>query len=124
LRQARLHPVAISPGGRSTSPARPTPHRFNPCCLTSEPTRTPLIGKFPLRSWKNPAYSGYRYTVVRLEQGRPAGVGSSAGAAAYAGSGHQTTISGLPAAGTYTIVVYTVDQYGNVSAPAALAVAR
>ncbi len=72
--------------------------------------------------WKNPADSGYRSTIVRVEQGRPAGVGSSAGTFAYQGTGHAAALSGLSTAETYTAVVYTVDQYGNVSAPAELAV--
>jgi hypothetical protein len=69
-------------------------------------------------AWKNPAPGRYRYTVVRIERGRPVGVGPSAGAAAYAGAGQRTTIGALSTKETYTIVVFTVDQYGNVSNPA------
>jgi hypothetical protein len=64
--------------------------------------------------------SRYRYTVVRIEPYGAKGLSPSAGAAGYAGSGHSTTIGGLPAS-RYTIAVCTVDQYGNVSSPAELA---
>jgi hypothetical protein len=70
-------------------------------------------------TWKNPAPSRYRYTVVRVEPGRPGAVAPVAGIAAYAGNGQQAMIGGLKSGATYTLVVYAVDQYGNVSAPAA-----
>ena len=44
-------------------------------------------------AWKNPALSRYRYTVVRVQPGRPVGVTPSAGGAAYAGTGQRTTIA-------------------------------
>ena len=66
-------------------------------------------------AWKNPAPSRYRYTVVRIEPGRPVGLAPSAGVAAYAGAGQRTTIAGLSSKETYTVVVFAVDQYGNVS---------
>ena len=69
-------------------------------------------------TWKNPALSRYRYTVVRVEPANPGGVGPSAGVAAYSGAGQSTTVTGLLAGHKYTIVVYTVDRYGNVSKPA------
>jgi hypothetical protein len=78
-------------------------------------------GKITL-SWRNPAVSRYRYTVVRIEPYGVKGVSPSAGLAGYAGSGHSTTIGGLSASSKYTVAVYTVDQDGNVSSPAELAV--
>jgi hypothetical protein len=68
-------------------------------------------------TWKNPAISRYHYTMVRVEPASPVGVAPSAGVAAYSGTGHSTTVTGLVAGRKYTIVVYTVDRYGNVSAP-------
>jgi hypothetical protein len=84
-------------------------------------TATGRGGKIAL-AWKNPALSRYRYTVVRVEPGRPGGVAPTTGVAAYEGTGQGTTITGLSARQQYTIGVFTVDQYGNVSAPAELAV--
>jgi hypothetical protein len=91
--------------------------------MVSRLTATRRAGKI-LLTWKNPALSRYRYTVVRVEPGRPVGVAPTAGVAAYEGPGQRTTIAGLPAGQRCIIVVFTVDQYGNVSAPAELAVTR
>jgi hypothetical protein len=73
-------------------------------------------------AWRNPAPSRYRYTVVRVEPGRASGVAPSAGRAAYAGTTQRTAIGGLSTRETYTIVVFTVDQDGNVSNPSKLVV--
>jgi hypothetical protein len=69
-------------------------------------------------TWKNPAHTGCRYTVVRVEPANPGGVGPSAGVAAYSGTRQNTTVTGLLAGHKYTIVVYTVDRCGKVSHPA------
>jgi hypothetical protein len=42
--------------------------------------------------------------------------------AVFAGIGTAATVTGLQAGRTYTVVAYTVDQYGNVSAPVESAV--
>ena len=52
---------------------------------------------------------------MRIEPGRPVGLAPSAGVAADAGTSQRTTIGGLSTKETYTVVVFTVDQYGNVS---------
>jgi hypothetical protein len=69
-------------------------------------------------SWVNPTSSTYRYTVVRIAgPGTPAGVSPIAGNPVFAGTGTSAVAPGLQAGQTYTVVAYTVDQYGNVSAP-------
>ena len=69
-------------------------------------------------AWTNPASGRYRYTEVRVEPANPVGVAPSAGVAAYSGTGQRTILTGLLAGHKYTVVVYTVDRYGNVSNPA------
>lgn len=69
-------------------------------------------------SWVNPSFSGYLHTIVRIERsGSPFGVAPFAGVSAYVGTGHSVTVHGLTVGNSYTVVVYTVDKYGNVSAP-------
>ena len=75
-------------------------------------------------TWANPASSLYSYTVVRIEpSGRPAGLSPIAGQPVFAGTGTAAAATGLRAGRTYTVVAYTVDNYGNVSAPVASTVA-
>jgi hypothetical protein len=70
-------------------------------------------------SWANPTSSIYRYTLVRIEPSpNPAGLAPYAGTAVYAGTGTSAVAHGLIKGATYTVVAYTVDEYGNVSAPA------
>ena len=70
-------------------------------------------------TWANPASSGYRYTLVRIvPSASPAGVAPHAGSAVYAGAGTSAVAHGLTGGRTYTVVAYTVDQYGNASYPA------
>ncbi len=70
-------------------------------------------------SWANPTSSIYRYTLVRIEPSpSPAGLAPYAGTAVYAGTGTSSVAHGLIKGDTYTVVAYTVDEYGNVSAPA------
>jgi hypothetical protein len=70
-------------------------------------------------TWANPSPSGYRYTVVRVESSaKPYAVSPVAGLSGYAGTGTAATVHGLRTGHTYTVVAYTVDQYGNVSQPA------
>jgi hypothetical protein len=73
-------------------------------------------------TWQNPSASGYRYTLIRIEAGTPAAVAAFAGLSGYAGSGTSTTIKGLHSGSPYTLVAFTVDQYGNVSYPVELQV--
>jgi len=69
-------------------------------------------------SWVNPTLSIYLRTVVRIEPtGSPVGVAPFAGISAYAGTGTSVKVHGLTVGHTYTVVVYTVDKYGNVSSP-------
>lgn len=69
-------------------------------------------------TWTNPTSSLYRYTVVRIvPTGKPAGVSPIAGGDVFAGPGTSAVATGLRAGVTYTIVAFTVDIYGNVSAP-------
>jgi len=93
----------------------------------AEPVTTPPAGVTRLNAvatssglnvtWTNPT-ANYSYTVVRLESsGAPAGVSPIAGAAIYAGTGAAAVVHGLRSGHTYTVVAYTVDQYGNISAP-------
>jgi hypothetical protein len=106
----------------------------NPPALTGEfkydasPVTAPPAGITRLKAaaagsslnitWANPTNSNYRYTVVRLEaSGTPAGVSPIAGGPVFAGTGTSAAASGLQAGHTYTVVAYTVDKYGNVSAP-------
>ena len=55
-------------------------------------------------------------------QGGPLGHGR-AGQPVFAGTGTAAAATGLRAGRTYTVVAYTVDDYGNVSAPVASTVA-
>jgi hypothetical protein len=74
-------------------------------------------------TWVNPTVSRFRYTVVRVEpSGAPAGVAPFAGLSAYAGIGKSVKVHGLIIGHRYTVAVFTVDQYGNVSSPARYAV--
>lgn len=73
-------------------------------------------------SWVNPAFSGYRYTVVRMESGYPVAKAPTAGRAVYTGHGTQATAFGLQAGEHYEITAFTVDQYGNVSGPSSIGV--
>jgi hypothetical protein len=73
-------------------------------------------------AWKNPRVGRYRYTVVRVEPAEAVSFGPTAGLAAYAGPGNRAVISGLAPGRGYRVAVFTVDQYGNVSAPAVLRV--
>ena len=69
-------------------------------------------------TWTNPTSSLYRYTVVRIEpSGSPAGVSPIAGGPVFAGAGTSAVAASLLTGQTYTVVAYTVDKYGNVSAP-------
>jgi serine protease len=69
-------------------------------------------------TWANPANSRYRYTVVRIApSGTPAGLSPIAGDAVFAGTGTTAVATGLRPGQAYTVVSYTVDQYGNVSTP-------
>jgi hypothetical protein len=74
-------------------------------------------------TWVNPTVSRYRYTVVRIEpSGTLAGLSPIAGGAVFAGTGTAAVAHGLKTGRTYTVVAYTVDSYGNVSAPVKSAV--
>ena len=56
--------------------------------------------------------------MVRIEpSGAPAGVSPIAGGAVFAGTGTTAVATGLQTGKKYTVVAYTVDKYGNVSAP-------
>lgn len=69
-------------------------------------------------SWVNPTLSTYLHTIVRVERsGAPYGVAPIAGLAAYLGTGQSVKVGGLTVGNSYTVVVYTVDKYGNVSSP-------
>lgn len=68
-------------------------------------------------NWVNPTSSDYRYTVIRVEAGSPAGEAPGAGTAVYEGPGTTATVTGLVAGAAYTVTAFTVDQYGNVSDP-------
>jgi len=94
----------------------------------AEPVTAPPAGVTKLKAavagsglditWANPTSSLYRYTVVRIEpSGKPAGVSPIAGSPVFAGTGTKAVVSGLKAGKKYTVVAYTVDQYGNVSTP-------
>jgi hypothetical protein len=94
----------------------------------AEPVTTPPPGVSSLAAvsttsglditWANPTASIYRYTVVRIESsGSPVGVTPFVGAAVYAGTGTSAVVHGLVNGHSYTVVAYTVDQYGNVSRP-------
>jgi hypothetical protein len=69
-------------------------------------------------SWVNPTLSGYLHTIVRIERsGSPFGVAPFAGVSGYVGTGQSVQVHGLTVGRSYTVVVYTVDKYGNVSSP-------
>jgi len=69
-------------------------------------------------SWVNPTLSRYVHTIVRVERsGAPVGVAPFAGIASYVGTGTSAKVTGLTVGNSYTVVVYTVDQYGNISSP-------
>lgn len=69
-------------------------------------------------SWVNPTLSRYLHTIVRIERsGAPYGVAPFAGIASYVGTGQSVTVHGLTVGHSYTVAVYTVDKYGNVSSP-------
>ena len=53
-----------------------------------------------------------------IPSGSPAGLAPHASAAVYAGTGTNAAAHGPVKGDTYTVAVYAVDQYGNVSAPA------
>jgi hypothetical protein len=75
-------------------------------------------------TWANPTASRYSYTVVRIEpSGTLAGLSPVAGGAVFAGTGTAASVTGLRTGRTYTVVAYTVDKYGNVSAPVESSVA-
>lgn len=71
-------------------------------------------------TWRNPP--GTRYTVIRVEEGTPVGVAPIAGQAVYSGSGTNAQVAGLASGSTYTVTAFTVDDYGNISAPSNLRV--
>lgn len=92
----------------------------------AEPVTTPAPSVTKLKAvaaapkltitWANPTGSRYAYTLVRIySSGTPAGVSPIAGRAVYAGTGAATTVYGLTSGLWYTVVVYTVDPYGNMS---------
>lgn len=67
-------------------------------------------------SWANPA--SIAYTMVRiLPTGTPAGLSPIAGNAVFAGTGTSAVAYSLKTGQKYTVVAYTVDTSGNVSAP-------
>ena len=69
-------------------------------------------------TWVNPTVTRYRYTVVRIESsGSLAGVSPIAGTSVFTGTGTSAVVNGLQTGHTYTVVAFTVDKYGNVSAP-------
>jgi hypothetical protein len=75
-------------------------------------------------TWVNPTAGGYSYTVVRIEpSGTLAGLSPVAGGGVFAGTGTAASVTGLRTGRTYTVVAYTVDTYGNVSAPVKSSVA-
>lgn len=68
--------------------------------------------------WTNPASTLYAYTMVRIvPASAPAGVSPIAGSAVFAGTGTSGVAYSLKAGQAYTVVAYTVDKDGNVSAP-------
>src|SRR5215831_2266277 len=67
--------------------------------------------------WVNPTSPGYRYTVIRVEQGTPIAESPTAGTAVYHGTGTSTEVTGLIAGETYTVTAFAIDQHGNVSDP-------
>ena len=52
-----------------------------------------------------------------------AGLSLVAGGSVFAGTGTAASVTGLRTGRTYTVVAYTVDKYGNVSAPVESSVA-
>jgi len=69
-------------------------------------------------SWVNPTLSRYLHTIVRIERSEsPFGVAPFAGTSGYVGTGQSVKVHGLTVGHSYTVVVYTVDKYGNVSSP-------
>lgn len=69
-------------------------------------------------SWTNPASTVYAYTMVRIvPTSAPAGVSPIAGSAVFAGTGTTGVAYSLKAGQAYTVIAYTVDKTGNVSAP-------
>ena len=94
----------------------------------AEPVTAPPAGVTNLKAvkatsalditWTNPTAALYKYTVVRIESsGGLAGVSPIAGTGVFAGTGTKTVVHGLTAGRTYTVVAFTADKYGNVSAP-------
>lgn len=68
-------------------------------------------------NWVNPTSPGYRYTVIRVEQGTPVAESPTAGTAVYHGTGTSTKVTGLIAGETYTVTAFAIDKHGNVSDP-------
>jgi hypothetical protein len=68
--------------------------------------------------WTNPT-SGWAYTVVRVQptDDNDANAQPVSGTAVYTGVGTTSAIHGLTAGTHYTVSAFTVDSYGNVSAP-------
>ncbi|MGE5286718.1 MAG: hypothetical protein ACM3ML_05845, partial [Micromonosporaceae bacterium] len=95
--------------------------KYNSAPVTSAPTGVSGLNAVSTSSglsitWQNPAITRYSYTVVRIERsGSPYGTAAIAGVEVYAGTGTSAVARGLTKGKTYTVAVYTVDIYGNVS---------
>jgi hypothetical protein len=68
--------------------------------------------------WANPIV-GSAYTVIRVQptDGNDLNDQPVSGTAVYSGAGTTSTIHGLTAGTQYTVSAFTVDSYGNISAP-------
>lgn len=87
-------------------------------------TRPPTPGRLRVRRhvtttllrWSRPQSTGYAYSIVRVQHGAADPVGPSAGALAYRGTAVTAQIPPLSRGEHYTISVYDIDRYGNISA--------